>query len=76
MNGLLSGAGVVLVNNAAISAAIRDVYDETRTVLEAAGALSVAGARAYLKKHNIEVHCISLPHGMCTFGMCTFGMER
>jgi len=46
--------GVVLVNNAAISAAIRDVYDETRTVLEAAGALSVAGARAYLKKHNIE----------------------
>lgn len=45
---------MVLVNNAAISAAIRDVYDETRTVLEAAGALSVAGARAYLKKHDIE----------------------
>ena len=50
---------MVLVNNAAISAAIRDVYDETRTVLEAAGALSVAGARAYLKKQDIEARCHS-----------------
>lgn len=48
------GAGVVLVTNAAASGAIRDVYDETRTVLEAAGALSVAGARAYLKRNSIQ----------------------
>ena len=43
-----------MVSNAAASGAIRDVYDETRTVLEAAGALSVAGARAYLKRNNIQ----------------------
>lgn len=47
--------GVVLVNNAAISGAIRDVYSETRTVLEPAGALAVAGARAYLQRHHIKV---------------------
>lgn len=47
--------GVVLVNNAAISGAIRDVYAETRTVLEPAGALAVAGARAYLQRHNCQV---------------------
>lgn len=58
---------MVLVNNAAISAAIRDVYDETRTVLEAAGALSVAGARAYLKKHDIEArrHHPAAPLSYC-----------
>lgn len=47
--------GVVLVNNAAISGAIRDVYAETRTVLEPAGALAVAGARAYLQRHGCQV---------------------
>jgi hypothetical protein len=47
--------GVVLVNNAAISGAIRDVYAETRTVLEPAGALAVAGARAYLQRHDCQV---------------------
>jgi len=46
--------GVVLVSNAATSGAIRDVYDETRTVLEAAGALAVAGARAYLRHNNVK----------------------
>lgn len=47
--------GVVLVNNAAISGAIRDVYSETRTVLEPAGALAVAGARAYLERNSCQV---------------------
>lgn len=54
--------GVVLVSNAATSGAIRDVYDETRTVLEAAGALSVAGARAFLKRNDIKgatVACVT-----------------
>lgn len=49
--------GVVLVNNAAISGAIRDVYSETRTILEPAGALAVAGAWAYLERHGLKVSC-------------------
>jgi threonine dehydratase len=42
--------GVVLVDNAAISAAIKDMFTETRTVLEPAGALAMAGAKAYLSR--------------------------
>ncbi|MCU1392950.1 MAG: L-threonine ammonia-lyase [Ilumatobacteraceae bacterium] len=38
----------VLVDTDAICAAIKDVYQETRTVLEPAGALGVAGIKAYV----------------------------
>jgi threonine dehydratase len=39
--------GVLLVSGAAISAAIKDVFNETRCILEPAGAVAVAGAKAY-----------------------------
>jgi len=41
---------MVLVNTDAICAAIKDVFEDTRAVLEPAGALSVAGAKAYLAR--------------------------
>ena len=47
--------GVVLVDNRAISAAIKDVFNETRSILEPAGAVAVAGAKAYLNQHHIKV---------------------
>lgn len=47
--------GVVLVDNAAISAAIKDVFTETRNILEPAGALGVAGAKAYLAREGMQV---------------------
>ena len=47
--------GVVLVDNAATSAAIRDVFNETRSILEPAGAVAVAGAKAYLKHYDLKV---------------------
>lgn len=46
--------GIVLVDNSATSAAIKDVFNETRSILEPAGALSVAGAKAWLKRNNIK----------------------
>lgn len=46
---------MVLVDNSSISAAIKDVYNETRSILEPAGAVAVAGAKAYLEHNNIEV---------------------
>eukprot|EP01026_Neomeris_dumetosa_P018140 TRINITY_DN17100_c0_g2_i1.p2 TRINITY_DN17100_c0_g2~~TRINITY_DN17100_c0_g2_i1.p2 ORF type:complete len:202 (+),score=34.52 TRINITY_DN17100_c0_g2_i1:2-607(+) len=46
--------GVVLVDNARISAAIKDVFNDTRSILEPAGALAVAGAKAYLQHHNLK----------------------
>lgn len=45
--------GVVLVDNAATSAAIKDVFNETRSILEPAGAVAVAGAKAYLQHYGL-----------------------
>ena len=39
---------VVLVNTDQICAAIKDIYDDTRSVAEPAGALAVAGIKQYL----------------------------
>lgn len=47
--------GILLVDNRAISAAIKDVFNETRSILEPAGAVAVAGAKAYLQKRDIKV---------------------
>jgi threonine dehydratase len=55
--------GVLLVDNAAISAAIKDVFNETRSILEPAGAVAVAGAKAWLKENGHQVRltmCIVL----------------
>ncbi len=41
---------VVLVDTDAISAAIKDVFTDTRSILEPAGALAVAGAKAYIER--------------------------
>jgi threonine dehydratase len=40
--------GVVRVTNDEVCAAIKDVFDETRSVMEPAGALSVAGLKAWV----------------------------
>ncbi len=45
---------VVLVSHDAICAAIKDVFDDTRTVLEPAGALAVAGAKKVIHRDGIE----------------------
>jgi threonine dehydratase len=47
--------GVVLADNASISAAIKDMFTETRTILEPAGALALAGAKAYLARNGLKV---------------------
>ena len=43
---------MVLVDNDAICAAIKDVFEETRVILEPAGALAVAGAKAWVERHR------------------------
>ena len=37
-----------------ICAAIKDIYDETRSIVEPAGALSLAGLKEYLKQHGVQ----------------------
>jgi threonine dehydratase len=41
---------IVIVDTDAICAAIQDVFQDTRSILEPAGALAVAGAKAYIER--------------------------
>jgi len=45
---------MVLVDTDAICAAIKDVFEDTRTVLEPAGALAIAGAKEYAARHRLR----------------------
>ncbi|MDP2829350.1 MAG: threonine ammonia-lyase, biosynthetic [Sulfuricellaceae bacterium] len=45
---------VILVDTDAICAAIKDVFEDTRSILEPAGALSVAGAKLYAKRQKLK----------------------
>lgn len=44
---------MLVVDNDAICAAIKDVFEDTRSILEPAGALAVAGLKAYVEKHQL-----------------------
>ena len=45
---------VILVNTDDTCAAIKDVFEDTRSILEPAGALAVAGMKAYVERENIQ----------------------
>jgi threonine dehydratase len=45
---------MILVDNDAICAAIKDVFEDTRSILEPAGALAVAGMKEYVKRNNLH----------------------
>lgn len=45
---------VVTVSTDEICAAIKDVFDDTRSILEPAGALSVAGIKKYIQREQLE----------------------
>lgn len=45
---------VVRVGTDDVCAAIKDVFEDTRAVLEPAGALAVAGAKAYVERHRLK----------------------
>jgi len=45
---------IVLVDTDAICAALKDVFEDTRSILEPAGALSVAGLKAWCHRHRFR----------------------
>ena len=45
---------IVLVNTDEVCAAIKDVFQDTRSILEPAGALAVAGAKLYAKREKLK----------------------
>lgn len=44
---------IILVNTDDTCAAIKDVFQDTRSILEPAGALAIAGAKVYVERDNI-----------------------
>ncbi len=45
---------IVLVGTDDIASSIKDIYYDTRNIVEPAGALAVAGIKKYVKEHKIE----------------------
>ncbi|BAZ50473.1 threonine dehydratase [Nostoc sp. NIES-4103] len=45
---------IILVDTDATCAAIKDVFEDTRSILEPAGALAIAGAKAYAEREQIQ----------------------
>jgi threonine dehydratase len=45
---------MVLVDTDATCAALKDVFEDTRSILEPAGALSVAGVKAWVERHRTK----------------------
>src|SRR6266446_4321404 len=69
---------VVLVNNDEICAAIKDVFDDTRTIVEPAGALAVAGLKVYVERNETRNrHLVALLSGAnMNFDRLRFVAER
>ena len=45
---------VIRVTNDEVCAAIKDVFDDTRTIMEPAGALSVAGLKTWVEREGVR----------------------
>jgi threonine dehydratase len=55
---------VILVSTDEICAAIKDLFDDTRTIAEPAGALAVAGLKKYVQQKEIkEQHLLAVESG-------------
>jgi threonine dehydratase len=69
---------IILVDNDAICAAIKDVFDDTRAIVEPAGALAVAGLKAYTEKPaNRDQQLVALLSGAnMNFDRLRFVAER
>ena len=47
---------IVLVDTDATCAALKDVFEDTRSILEPAGALAIAGVKAWSARHRVKGH--------------------
>ena len=68
--------GVVLVDNDAICAAIKDVFEETRSILEPAGALAVAAAKQWLSNKRRKTVVAVQSGANVNFNRLRFVAER
>ncbi|RUS22575.1 hypothetical protein BC937DRAFT_88363 [Endogone sp. FLAS-F59071] len=71
---------MVLVSNDEICAAIKDIFEDTRSICEPAGALSIAGLKKYMELHpeerNKGAHVAVLSGANMNFDRLRFVAER
>ncbi len=69
---------VILVDTDATCAAIKDVFEDTRSILEPAGALSIAGAKLYAAREKLRGKTlVTIPSGAnMNFDRLRFVAER
>ena len=69
---------IVRVSNDEICAAIKDIFDDTRSVMEPAGALAVAGCKRYVEEQRLqERHLVAILSGAnINFDRLRFVAER
>jgi threonine dehydratase len=69
---------MILVDTDAICAAIKDVFEDTRSILEPAGALAIAGAKAWVARHRArDRELVAIASGANTnFDRLRFVAER
>ncbi|KAG0356824.1 hypothetical protein BGZ54_000582, partial [Gamsiella multidivaricata] len=69
---------MIEVTNDEICAAIKDIFEDTRSIVEPAGALAVAGCKKYLREHNLtNKTCVAVASGAnMNFERLRFVAER
>ena len=69
--------GVIVVDVGDICNAIKDIYEDTRTIVEPSGALGVAGARAYLQGRKARGSLVAIVCGAnMNFDTLRYVIER
>ena len=69
---------IVRVSNDEVCAAIKDIFDDTRTIVEPAGALALAGLKAYVERTGVKVRRLAavLSGANMNFDRLRFVAER
>ncbi|KAF9113905.1 hypothetical protein BGX27_000594 [Mortierella sp. AM989] len=69
---------MIEVTNDEICAAIKDIFEDTRSIVEPAGGLAVAGCKKYLREHNFtNKTCVAVTSGAnMNFERLRFVAER
>lgn len=49
---------IIIVDTDAVCSAIKDIFQDTRSIVEPAGALAVAGAKAYIERAKNDKHAL------------------
>ncbi|KAA8734405.1 threonine ammonia-lyase, biosynthetic [Acinetobacter qingfengensis] len=53
-SGTIVDPDVITVNTDEICAAVKDIFDETRSIVEPSGALALAGIKKYITQHQLQ----------------------